>query len=297
MKNSPSKNKLAQEAFAKKYELFIAKRNEKFHALPREKRIVAICEDAIASLFNNISKGKSGVYVGISQSRTYTNNDIFGNTRLINENIVDDICSAQIQQILPRLTHSCEVCEKGQMLISCVSFRNKVKVKQAEYYHFDSVPKIMRKDFTKDELDILEVIFEKYDTTRHRRSSFSVFHKMEKETKVLYEEDEFSSYGEVYCYKHFKASSPIKFINDRSNSSVPNDTLLLLQISANVIANNGNIFEAVSLKNDKTIPYEKIFKTVMKKYPVSPRFQESLAGKLAKVLRDTPLKWAQLSKK
>lgn len=315
--------------YYKKYIEYIEKRNKKFNALSREKRIVALCQDAIYQILMGTIKPTSGTYLqeigpkedllsAIDFTNSFYNaeehacslfsevNNISGEKQEDEDNERSFLWNKQFQTSMPLV--SCDACAKGGLMVAAISFKNKLSISDSET-DSPQLPKILEDDFTKAEWDLIEICFERWSVSMARsESNFS--EKIKKVDKTFadftikvpkfvegeYYEDEEIYYGLAYAIKHLDASI-LECNEDDGILSQEKVESLLLQIYCTIIAHRGNIFKALNIKNNKIIDYKKIITDAHTLYPAFKTKKELNARikELTEFIRKKPLSLKELN--
>jgi len=271
------------------YYAFIDKRNLKFRKLTRVKRIVALCEDALYHILAGVYEVEKDSYCKID---------------LENENEIEIVEKLKPNKFSTRIANSaknylpvstCEVCAKGALFISAISFKNKLSIIDAQGFH-GGHNDLIKSEFTKDEWNLIEAIFEMDNSfVKNKSNEYSspfIYPKLF--TKKLFIEifdlanfkyvnNEDHCYGAMYEIKHFKKYYSFGTISHNDSY------MILIQMLCAIIHNKGDVFTALSLKNDKIINYKKIIDSILKKYPVINQYNKPKINNFYKQVLKKPL--------
>ncbi len=284
----------------KEYLSFIETRNAKFAKLPRNKRIVALCEDAIYNILNGfISPVAQNAYInglGVDCAEVETIDalcSVYPKSELTAGIATDGLESylkdKQLQTILP-FTH-CDVCAKGALMISGISFKNnftygKVIEKFDDYN--GELPKLLKDDFEKQEWQLIEICFEGwsiYKLINERANKLKITHPIFKDikfdstdNKILKSEfcDDYGEhtvfYGQLFYLKYFQ--DDYGYYGKRFFGKENRDIALLLHIYCSIIANNGNVIKALDISSKKVVDHKAIISKIAGMYPLFKTKQE-----------------------
>lgn len=114
----------------------IVARNKKYDALSKNQKVVALCMDSLFNVFSEFVLPKNQTYVGWTPKIAY---------------------NEDMQSNIPNI--GCAVCAKGSLLVSCVSFKNKLNVGQTQEFGGEYRNEF-KKEFTRSEFNRIEEIFE-----------------------------------------------------------------------------------------------------------------------------------------
>lgn len=319
-KSVPKAKKPTQLEVVKMFNQIIVDRNKQFKKLPRKKRVVEICKDAVYNILNGTINPTSGEYCTLAnvkpgwltaidatmpekgkeikednasdndfnqenddtvatEKKVKTNTEIEDELDYDKEEIINGL---NMQPLLPVI--SCDACAKGGLMISAISFKNKLSIGDVLDAADDlgaEVPDLLRDDFTEEEWETLEAVFErdnghfKYDIEHYTPLIGRL--KEEQKNELFINND----YGYYYEHKYFKKSSEPE--------------TRLLQMYLNVIAHEGDVMKAMSVLSTVKPNYKKIIAQVVKEYPIyNVKEAEQMVKAMEKELRPAPLSYKQI---
>ncbi len=324
------KKKLTQEEVVKKFNSLIVDRNKDFKKLSRKARVVEICKDAVYNILNGTISPTEGEYCDLTgvkpgwlnavditmpeegqDIREYNGvddnnyNDNNGDSDVLTEkkkktvteaedelfyNRVDIVKDLNMQPLLPVIT--CDACAKGGLMISAISFKNKLSIDEALDQAGDlgeEVPELLQDEFTEKEWGTLEAVFEQEDSflkDNYDEIDYIIYSypnligrltKAQKQDGVLSN----SHYGVYYEYKYFHKKSS-------ADSR-------LLQMYLNIIAHKGDVMKAMSLLSTVKPNYKKLIDQIAKQYPIYDiKNAERIIKNMEKQLRPAPLFYKQI---
>ncbi len=299
----------------------IQERNKAFSRLSRKNRIIALCQDAIYNILIGSILPKQGSYikdilvkeevqdkldtVGMEYTDQAVCSFMSQDKKLKKHfNPKIDMGYRQLQSVLPIV--ECQTCAKGAMMVSAISFKNKITVNGAYFCVNGSLPDILKREFVETEWAIIELCFEGWNIEDEFCSGNS--QELEKFTKqysgigdIKYKtNDKYGffmtfDYGKVYAYKHLKVE---EIQSNFDNNYSPDPTALLLQICCAIIANGGDVLKALSIDNETAIDYKGIIWEAYGKYPGYKSKKEILneIGPALRMIRQTPVSMDKIKK-